>query len=123
MALYVTNRLIQYLLLATVAGALTIEVLKGTNRSFHPLLAHVRPHPGQKEAATMYRYLLTGSKLARQELNGHQVRERGEKTQDAYSLRCLPQFEGVMLEKLKWALETITINANSVSDNPLKGES
>ncbi len=50
MALYVTYRLIQYLLLATVAGALTIEVLKGTNRSFHPLLAHVRPHPGQKEA-------------------------------------------------------------------------
>jgi len=119
MALYVTHRLTQYLLLATVAGALTIEVLKGTNRSFHPLLAHVRPHPGQQEAADMYRFLLTGSQLARQELNGHQRREPDEKTQDAYSLRCLPQFEGVMFEKLKWALETITINANSVSDNPL----
>ena len=119
MALYVTHRLTQYLLLATVAGALTIEVLKGTNRSFHPLLAHVRPHPGQQEAADLYRFLLTGSQLARRELNGHQRREQDEKTQDAYSLRCLPQFEGVMFEKLKWALETITINANSVSDNPL----
>lgn len=119
LALYATNRLIQYWLIATVAGAMTIEILKGSTRSFHPLLAAVRPHPGQAEVAYLYRYLLTGSQLARQELNRHQVREAGEKNQDAYSLRCLPQFEGVMVEKLRWALATITINANSVSDNPL----
>lgn len=119
MALYVTHRLLQYYLIATVVGAATIEVLRGTTRSFHPLLAQVRPHPGQKEAAAIYRFLLSGSQLARQELSGPQLRENGEKTQDAYSLRCLPQFEGMMIEQLKWALATITINANSVSDNPL----
>ncbi|MBI4058093.1 aromatic amino acid lyase, partial [Candidatus Microgenomates bacterium] len=118
-ATYVVRRLLEYFLIGEVVGAMAIEVLKGTNRSFHPLLASVRPHPGQKESADTYRYLLSGSKLAYQELEGHKLRPNGIKVQDGYSLRALSQFEGVMIEKIKWALNVITVNANSVSDNPL----
>ena len=119
MAAYVANKLMQYFLISITLSAMTIEVLKGSNRSFHPMLAHVRGHSGQKEIADIYRFLLQDSQLAYQELTAHQRRSNGSKVQDAYSLRCLPQFEGIMLEKLKWCLETIRINANSVSDNPL----
>lgn len=107
------------LLLSHVIGAMTIEALKGTNRSFHPLLAAVRPHPGQKEVADIYRYLLDGSKLAYQEMSGHVSRPPGVKVQDGYSLRCISQYHGVSTDKLRGILNTIEINANSVSDNPL----
>jgi len=115
----VAKKLIEYLLISQISAALTIEVLEGSDRAFHPMLARVRPHPGQEESATNYRYLLRGSKLAHQELKGHQIRDNGTKVQDGYSIRCLPQFEGVMIEKIKQSINTITINANSVSDNPL----
>ena len=109
----------QALLMAHVLGAMTVEVLKGTNRSFHPMLGEVRPHPGQQEVASLYRYLLEGSQLAYQEMKGHVRREKGVKVQDGYSLRGIAQYHGVNEQKLKEILEVITINANSVSDNPL----
>lgn len=110
---------IEYTLIADVLGALVVEVLKGTNRTFHPFLSEVRPHQGQSELAQLYRYLLDGSKLAHQELTGQVERAPGVNVQDAYSLRCITQSEGFNREQIKWALDTITINANGVSDNPL----
>lgn len=110
---------IEALILSIVVSAMVIEVLKGTNRSFHPLLGAVRPHDGQQEVAALFRYLLDGSNLAYQEMQGHKVRPAGVKVQDAYSLRCLSQYQAVNVEKLKWYLDVITTNANSVSDNPL----
>ncbi len=111
--------LIHSVLIADVLGAMVIEVLKGTNRTFHPFLSKVRPHEGQAEVADLYRFLLEGSKLAYQEMSGHIPRPPGVNVQDAYSLRCISQSEGLNREQIKWALKTITINTNSVSDNPL----
>jgi histidine ammonia-lyase len=113
------HRVLQCFLIGMAAGALTIEALRGTTRSFHPMLAAVRPHQGQTEVAGLYRGLLAGSQLARQELAGHSKRSRGEKVQDGYSLRCLAQFEGVLAERLQSALATVSVNANTASDNPL----
>jgi len=118
-AALVVKKLIEYFLIGEIVSAMAIEVLRGTNRSFHPLLSKVRPHKGQIESSDNYRYLLKGSKLAYQELGGHKPRPKGVKIQDGYSVRCLSQFEGPMIEKIKFALNTIEINANSVSDNPL----
>lgn len=110
---------IDTLLIALVTGSMVVEVLKGTDRSFHPLLAAMRPHAGQKEVADIYRYLLKGSKLAYQEMAGHQARGQDVKVQDAYSLRGISQYHGLNVEKLKNYLEMVTTNINSVSDNPL----
>lgn len=110
---------IKYTLIADVLGAMMVEVLKGTNRSFHPFLSDIRPHKGQAELGNLYRYLLEGSNLAYQEMKGHVRREAGMKIQDVYSLRCITQSDGLNREFIKWALNTITINLNSVSDNPL----
>jgi histidine ammonia-lyase len=119
MASHIFATVSEYYLIAAVVGAMTIEVLEGSNRSFHPLLSRIRPHAGQQEVADVYRFLLNGSKLAHQELTGHKLRPAGVKVQDGYSLRCLPQFEGVMLETLSRAESVLTINANSTSDNPV----
>lgn len=118
-ATQVVSSVVKYTLIADVLGAMVVEALKGTNRTFHPFLSEVRPHEGQRELARLYRYLLNGSKLAHQELTGQVERAPGVNVQDAYSLRCITQSEGFNREQIKWALDTITINANSVSDNPL----
>ena len=110
---------LEIFLLSSVVGAMMIEVLQGSNRSFHSMLSDVRPHTGQKEIAAVYRYLLDGSKLAFQEMTEHKVRPEGVKVQDAYSLRCIQQYQAGNVDRLKQIFDTITINANSVSDNPL----
>jgi histidine ammonia-lyase len=107
------------LLIAIVLGALTIEVLRGSNRSFHPQLDVLRPHAGQREVARVCRYLLEGSQLAYQEMKGHQGRAAGIAVQDGYSLRGLSQYHAVNVEKIKAIFSTLIVNANSVSDNPL----
>jgi len=110
---------LQALILSCVIGAMATEVLRGSDRSFHPMLTEVRPHAGQKDVASIYRYLLKGSKLAYLEMTGHKRRPEGVKVQDAYSSRCISQYLGVDAERIKSILDVITINANSVSDNPL----
>lgn len=119
LAVLLAHDTLHALLLSFVVGAQIIELLMGTDRSFHPLLAEVRPHQGQKEVSAIFRHLLSGSKLAFQEMSGHVLRKPGLKVQDGYSLRCLSQFHAVNVEKMKHNLETIHININSVSDNPL----
>lgn len=118
-AALIAKDLVDCMIVADLTGALVIEALMGSNRTFHPLLANVRPHAGQKEVSQIYRYLLRGSKLAYQEMTGQLPREKGVKIQDAYSLRCLAQSDGLSREQIKWVLDTITTNANAVSDNPL----
>jgi phenylalanine ammonia-lyase len=108
------------LLLAMIAvSALTVEALRGTDRSFHPLLETVRPHEGQQEAAGMFRHLLDGSRLAHQEMAGHQRRPSGDSVQDGYSVRGVAQYLAVSIERARAAFSILTVNANAVSDNPL----
>jgi histidine ammonia-lyase len=119
LALLLAVDTLEALLLAVTLSALTIEVLRGSNRSFHPQLDALRPHAGQREVARLCRYLLEGSQLAYQEMRGHQTREPGMIVQDGYSLRGIAQYHGVNFEKLRAILATLVVNANSVSDNPL----
>lgn len=118
-AILIAADLISYMLIEDVLGAMVIEVLKGSNRAFHPFLTDIRQHEGQREIAAVYRELLDGSKLAYQEMRGHAVRPPGVKVQDAYSLRCISQSEGINREQMRWIIEKLETNANSVSDNPL----
>jgi histidine ammonia-lyase len=110
---------LRLLLLVVASSAMTVEVLQGSDRSFHPMLGRMRPHPGQIEVAYLLRELLAGSQLATQELLGFIPRPQGVSVQDGYSLRALPQYLAVAVEQLKASFEILSRNANSVSDNPL----
>src|ERR1700677_2486705 len=67
---------------ADIAGAMSLEALKGSSRPFDERLQAARPHPGQAIVARNMRALLADSEIA----ESH--RDCG-KVQDAYSLRCM----------------------------------
>ena len=101
------------------AHALMVQGLEGTNQSFHPFIHQCKPHSGQIWAANQMLELLAGSRLIREELDGtHEYREE-QPIQDRYSLRCLPQYIGPIVDGLKQIEQQIEVEVNSVTDNPL----
>jgi len=96
---------------ADIAGAMSLEALKGSRRPFDDRLMQVRPHPGQRATAANLRALLTESEISVSHVDCHKV-------QDPYSLRCMPQVHGATRDALAWAAEVLTREINSVTDNP-----
>jgi len=107
------------LALAVAAHALAIQGLGGTNQSFHPFIHAHKPHPGQQWISAQMLELLGGSTLMRDELKGRQHPRQGQLVQDRYSLRCLPQYMGPIVEGLEQVSRQVTIEINSATDNPL----
>ncbi len=99
--------------LADVAGAMSLEALKGTPVAFDERIHAARPHPTQMEVATHLRLLLEGSEIRASHL------ENDPRVQDAYSLRCMPQVHGAVRGALKHAREIVEIETGSATDNPL----
>ncbi|HSD25902.1 MAG TPA: histidine ammonia-lyase [Vicinamibacteria bacterium] len=97
---------------ADVTGALTLDVLKGTDVAFDPRIHAARPHPGQSASARNLRALLAGSAIR----ESH--RDCG-KVQDAYSLRCIPQVHGAARDALAYAARTFAVELNAATDNPM----
>jgi histidine ammonia-lyase len=98
--------------IADIAGALSLEALKGTVRAFDPRVVAARPHPGQIAVATLLRELLAGSEIAESHKNCGKV-------QDPYSLRCMPQVHGASRDVLEFARTVLEREAASSTDNPL----
>ncbi|APR80354.1 Histidine ammonia-lyase [Minicystis rosea] len=96
---------------ADIAGAISLEALKGSSRPFDDRLMRVRPHPGQSACAANLRALLTESEIMESHINCGKV-------QDPYSLRCMPQVHGATRDALAWAREVLAREADSVTDNP-----
>lgn len=107
------------LTLAMGAHALLIQALGGTNQSFHPFIHQHKPHSGQIWSAAEMLRLLAGSRLSRDEVDGQQESGARELIQDRYSLRCLPQYLGPIVEGLKTIIAQIEVEINSATDNPL----
>lgn len=105
--------------LAMAAHALIIQGLGGTNQSFHPFIHAHKPHPGQVWSAARMLDLLTDSQLIRDELGGQHDYRGKEPIQDRYSLRCLPQYMGPIVESVAQVARQIEIEINSATDNPL----
>jgi phenylalanine ammonia-lyase len=114
--------------LSDVCTALATEVLGGIAGPFQPFIHDVaKPHPGQVRSAANVRALLDGSRLARAYAdvveeaggtNGHS-RDLPVQIQDKYSLRCAPQFTGVLWDTLDWVERWLSVEINSSTDNPL----
>jgi histidine ammonia-lyase len=96
-----------------VAGALTLEGLRGSPVPFDADIQAVRPHQGQAVSASRMRALLEGSEIR----ESHRLGD--PRLQDAYSLRCMPQVHGAARDALAYAHRVLEIEANSATDNPL----
>jgi len=98
--------------IADIAGAMTVEALRGSHRPFMEAIHRVRPQPGQIECAAHLRRLLADSEIVVSHANCSKV-------QDAYSLRCMPQVHGAARDGVRFAVEALTVELNSATDNPL----
>jgi histidine ammonia-lyase len=97
---------------ALIAGAMSVDALKGSDVPFDERIHRLRRQDGQQRVAAALRELLSGSRIRASHIAcGH--------VQDPYSLRCQPQVMGACLDVLRRAAEVLAREANAVTDNPL----
>jgi histidine ammonia-lyase len=97
---------------AVIAGAMSVDALKGSDSPFDERIQRVRGQPGQIAVAREYRDLIAGSAIRASHLACTRV-------QDPYSFRCQPQVMGACLDLIHNCSVTLGIEANAVTDNPL----
>ena len=95
-----------------IAAALSIDALRGSIHPFDGRVHAARPFRGQQISAANIERLMHGSGI-------NQSHEFCGKIQDAYSMRCAPQVHGAVREALRFVRETVAVEANSATDNPM----
>lgn len=95
-----------------VAGALSLEAIRGSIKPFDDRIHQARGQRGQIAVARAVSALLAGSQILVSHADCGRV-------QDPYSIRCVPQVMGACLDNLNFAARTLQIEANAASDNPL----
>lgn len=116
------KRLLQY---AVMLSAMTNEVVEAYDDHFSYELNIVKKHHGQNKVAAMLRDVLKDSRLIRSraeylynpESIKHDVFE--DKVQEYYSLRCVTQVLGPILDTIEQAEKIVVDELNSVNDNPV----
>jgi len=98
--------------MADIAGAMSLEAMKGRSAAFNPALHRLRPYSGQINCASNINALIAGSQLIDSQASG-------VRPQDAYSLRCMPQVHGASREAIGFVRQVLQTEINSATDNPL----
>ena len=98
---------------ADLIAALSVDAFRGTDCAFESRVHELRPHPGQIQSARNLWTLLQGSEI-RESHRSDDVR-----IQDPYSFRCSPQVHGAVRDVWSDVCRRLTIEMNSVTDNPL----
>ena len=110
------------LMTATLSSSWLCLALQGRKEAFSVLVnEEAKKHLGQGVIAKKIRKYLDDEEY--QATRGQDVKVTGNETlgfiQDRYSLRCVPQILGPVLETIDQAWEWLEIEASSASDNPL----
>lgn len=111
-AVKVVERFHNVLTTADITAAMMLEGLKGSVKPFDEKLHQLRPYSGNQHVAANIRNLLAGSEI----LVSH---SDCAKVQDPYSLRCIPQVHGASRNAWLHLKDTLEIEINSVTDNPV----
>jgi histidine ammonia-lyase len=110
---------------SVVLSAMTNEVVEAYEDHFSHELNIVKRHPGQNQVAKMMRDVLQGSKMIRNRSEHLYDPEKTnkeiftDKVQEYYSLRCITQVLGPVLETIEHAEKIVVNELNSVNDNPV----
>ena len=96
-------------LAANLAAALSFEALRGITAAYDSRIHSLRPHPGQLETARFMLNAVAGSEY---------VDSRSD-VQDPYTLRCVPQVHGAVLDAINYVAGTLSVEINAVTDNPI----
>lgn len=97
---------------ADLIATLMVEGLNGSIKPFYKELHELRPYKGNIFVASTIYNLLSGSAILDSHANCSRV-------QDPYSLRCIPQIHGASRNAWLHLKDTIEIEINSVTDNPI----
>lgn len=108
LALADTSHLLQW---ADVISAMSFEALRGQIAAFDAEIIALKPHPGMQTVGSNLRALLDGSEVI--------ASSKGIRTQDALSIRSIPQVHGAARDQLAHATRQIETELNSATDNPL----
>ncbi|MEB0044748.1 MULTISPECIES: histidine ammonia-lyase [unclassified Pseudomonas] len=108
LALADATRLLQW---ADVIGAMSFEAQRGQIAAFDAEIIALKPHPGMQQVGSNLRALLAGSEVIATSL--------GLRTQDALSIRSIPQVHGAARDQLAHAVVQIETELNAATDNPL----
>jgi histidine ammonia-lyase len=110
---YICNEARKLVKLADIAGALSHEALRATDRAFDQRLHKLRPYPGQISSAKNILALISKSEIRDSHL------QDDPRVQDSYSIRCIPQVHGASRDAIDYICSRIEIELNSVNDNPI----
>jgi histidine ammonia-lyase len=107
-----------------MASSMISEIVETFDDHFSHELNHVKLHNGQNSIAAAMRAILVDSKLIkkRPEHLYHkkiEVEVMQEKVQEYYSLRCVPQILGPVLDTIQRTKQILASEINSVNDNPI----
>lgn len=105
------------LTLSLYAHAMMMEAFVACIQPFDPFVHKQKPHAGQVWIADRMFEILNPSSLIRS--NGELIGGEQRLYQDRYSIRCVPQFIGPMLDAFKLTYQQVQTEANSVGDNPI----
>ena len=98
---------------SVVVSAMSTDAIMGSTAPLTEQIHQLRGHPGQIAVADAMRSLMSGSQI-RESHRDHDTR-----VQDPYCIRCQPQVTGACVDLLRQAGQTLQIEANAVTDNPL----
>jgi histidine ammonia-lyase len=108
-----------------LACATINEIVRSFDDSFSKELNQVKLHAGQNDIAAAIRGILSDSKLIRKREDhfyNHTLDDKyiiADKVQEYYSIRCVPQILGPILETLEQSEKVLLNEANSSCDNPM----
>ena len=97
---------------ADIAAAMSIDALRGSIHPFDARIHEARPFAGQRQSAANIETLMRDSGI-------NYSHEHCGKVQDAYSMRCAAQVHGAVRDALRFVRDTVAIEANSATDNPM----
>jgi tyrosine 2,3-aminomutase len=131
LALVATERLMR---LSLWASATFLQAMRGSTSAFHSRGHALKNHRGQSGVAAAMCHLLEGSDLTREHADvmqqisavegvGDRVADHSHYLQDAYTLRCIPQILGPVVDAAEYCRRIVEEELNSCNDNPLVFES
>ncbi len=113
---------------AVLASSMINEIVETYGDHYSPELNSVKMHLGQQKIAECMRENLKDSKLIkrREDIlfrsnadNLDDSKILSDKVQEYYSLRCVPQILGPVMETIENAKRVLIYETNSVNDNPI----
>lgn len=96
---------------ADLVGAMSFEVLGGQIAAFDEAALALKRHPGVQIVGRRLRAFLAGSGIV--------AANEGRRTQDALSIRSIPQIHGGLRDAIAAAEARVDGELNSATDNPL----